>query len=141
MPNTAHDSDYAFRIETEPQFLPGQSDPASGRFAFAYTITITNTGQVPAQLISRHWTIEDASGRTEEVKGLGVVGEQPLLKPGEAFQYTSGCQLRTSHGIMHGSYFFVAVDGHRFDVPIAAFILQAGHGDEAALERVHRDVL
>jgi ApaG protein len=130
MPNTPSDRDYAFRIETEPRFLPEQSDPASNRYAFAYTITITNTGRVPAQLISRHWTIEDASGRSEEVKGLGVVGEQPLLKPGEAFQYTSGCQLRTSHGIMHGSYFFVAVDGHRFDVPIAAFILQSGNGGE-----------
>lgn len=130
MPNTPSDRDYAFRIETEPRFLPEQSDPASNRYAFAYTITITNTGRVPAQLISRHWTIEDASGRSEEVKGLGVVGEQPLLKPGEAFQYTSGCQLRTSHGIMHGSYFFVAVDGHRFDVPIAAFIMQSGNGDE-----------
>ena len=127
MPDTA----YAFRIDTEPQYLPEQSDPAAGRFAFAYTITITNTGRVPAQLISRHWLIEDAHGHTEEVKGLGVVGEQPLLKPGEAFQYTSGCQLRTSHGIMHGSYFFVAVDGHRFEAPIAAFILQSGGGGEA----------
>lgn len=131
MPNPARDSDYAFRIETDPQPMPEQSDPAAGRFAFAYTITITNTGRVPAQLIARHWTIEDASGRAEEVKGLGVVGEQPLLKPGETFQYTSGCQLRTSHGIMHGSYFFVATDGHRFDVPIAAFILQSGSGNEA----------
>ena len=131
MPSHANDTDYAFRIDTEPQFLPEQSDPASDRYAFAYTITITNTGRVPAQLIARHWTIEDASGRTEEVKGLGVVGEQPLLKPGEAFQYTSGCQLRTSHGIMHGSYFFVAVDGHRFDVPIAAFILQASSAGDA----------
>ena len=131
MSQHAHDSDYAFRIDTEPQFLPEQSDPAAGRFAFAYTITITNTGRVPAQLIARHWTIEDASGRTEEVKGLGVVGEQPLLKPGQAFQYTSGTHLRTSHGIMHGSYFFVAVDGHRFDVPIAAFILQSNGPGEA----------
>jgi ApaG protein len=126
MPNTAHDSDYAFRIDTKPRFLPEQSTPSADRFAFAYTITITNTGRVAAQLISRHWTIEDASGHTEEVKGLGVVGEQPLLQPGQAFQYTSGCHLRTSHGIMHGSYFFVAVDGHRFDVPITAFILQTG---------------
>ena len=131
MPQHRQDSDYAFRIETEPQFLPAQSDSAAGRFAFAYTITITNTGRVPAQLISRHWTIEDAGGRTEEVKGLGVVGEQPLLQPGEAFQYTSGCQLRTTHGIMHGSYFFVAVDGHRFDTAIAPFILQSCSGDEA----------
>ena len=121
---------YHFTIEVQPQYLPDQSEPDDGAYVFAYTITITNTGRVPAQLISRHWTIEDASGRTEEVKGLGVVGEQPVLKPGEAFQYTSGCQLRTSHGIMHGSYFFVAVDGHRFDVPIAAFILQSGNGGE-----------
>lgn len=125
MPNPTHDSPYAFRIDTTPQFLPEQSDPAMGVHAFAYTITITNTGRVPAQLISRHWLIEDANGLTQEVKGLGVVGAQPLLKPGETFEYTSGCQLRTSHGIMHGSYFFVAVDGHRFDVPIAAFILQS----------------
>ena len=125
MPKSDTDSDYAFRIDTEPQYLPEQSAPEAGRFVFAYTITITNTGRVPAQLISRHWTIEDAGGHTEEVQGLGVVGEQPLLKPGQAFQYTSGCHLRTSHGIMHGSYFFVAVDGHRFDVPIAAFILKA----------------
>ena len=131
MSQHAHDSDYAFRIETEPQYLPEQSDPVGHRFAFAYTITITNTGHVPAQLIARHWLIEDASGHTEEVKGLGVVGEQPLLKPGQAFQYTSGCQLRTSHGIMHGSYFFVAVNGHRFDVPIPAFILQSGNSGEA----------
>jgi len=124
MPDTA----YAFRIDTEPQFLPEQSDPVTGRYAFAYTITLTNTGRVPAQLISRHWIIEDAQGQTQEVKGLGVVGAQPLLQPGESFQYTSGCQLRTSHGIMHGSYFFVAVDGHRFDVPIAAFILQSDNG-------------
>lgn len=120
--------DYALRIDTEPQYLPAQSDPDADRFVFAYTITITNIGRVPAQLIARHWTIEDASGRTEEVQGLGVVGEQPLLRPGEAFRYTSGCHLRTSHGIMHGSYLFVAVDGHRFDVPIPAFILQADAG-------------
>ncbi len=136
MPNTAHDSDYAFRIDTEPQYLPEQSNPAAGRYAFAYTITITNTGRVPAQLISRHWVIEDATGHTEEVKGLGVVGEQPLLQPGQAFQYTSGCQLRTSHGIMHGAYFCVAVDGHRFDVPIAAFILEAGQAGKRG-RRLH----
>ncbi|MBM3387411.1 MAG: Co2+/Mg2+ efflux protein ApaG [Betaproteobacteria bacterium] len=125
------DTDYAFRIETTPQYLPEQSDPAGHRFAFAYTITITNTGRVPAQLIARHWLIEDANGHTEEVNGLGVVGEQPLLAPGQAFQYTSGCQLRSSHGIMHGRYFFVAVDDHRFDVPIAAFILQSGSAGQA----------
>jgi ApaG protein len=127
MPDTA----YAFRIDTAPTYLPQQSDPAAGVYAFAYTITITNTGRVPAQLIARHWSIEDASGHMQEVKGLGVVGAQPLLQPGQAFEYTSGCQLRTSHGIMHGSYFFVAVDGHRFDVPIAAFILQSGTPGDA----------
>ena len=119
------DLDYALRIETEPRYLPDQSAPEAGAFLYAYTVTVTHTGRVPAQLIARHWIIEDAQGHTEEVKGLGVVGEQPLLRPGEAFRYTSGCQLRTSHGIMHGSYFFVAADGHRFEVPIAAFILQA----------------
>ena len=122
---------YAFHAEAQPRYLPEHSSPERGIYSFAYTITITNTGRIPAQLISRHWTIEDASGHTEEVNGLGVVGEQPLLQPGQAFQYTSGCHLRTSHGIMHGSYFFVAVDGHRFDVPIAAFILQTGSAGES----------
>lgn len=117
------DTRYALRIETAPRFLPQQSLPDQGLYAFAYTITITNTGHVAAQLISRHWTIEDARGHTDEVKGLGVVGAQPLLQPGEAFQYTSGCQLRTPQGMMHGHYFFVAVDGHRFEVPIPAFVL------------------
>jgi len=78
---------------------------------------------VPAQLISRHWLITDSSGTTEEVKGLGVVGHQPLLKPGESFQYTSGCRLRTASGMMRGSYFFVAEDGERFDVAIQPFDL------------------
>ena len=133
MPSHANDTDYAFRIDTEPQFLPEQSDPASDRYAFAYTITITNTGRVPAQLIARHWTIEDASGRTEEVKGLGVVGEQPLLKPGEAFQYTSSTRLQTAMGIMSGHYFCVGVDGHRFEVAIPTFTLNvppAGAGPD-----------
>jgi ApaG protein len=131
------DTDYAFRIETEPQYLPEQSDPAGRRYAFAYTITITNTGRVPAQLISRHWTIEDASGHTEEVKGLGVVGKQPLLKPGEAFQYTSGCRLRTPSGTMNGHYFFVAEDGERFDVPIPLFLLEAHSSTHASARVLH----
>jgi ApaG protein len=97
------------------QHLPDQSDPAQSVFGFAYTVTISNTGDVPAQLISRHWLIDDAQGRREEVKGLGVVGQQPLLRPGESFQYTSGCRLRTASGSMRGSYFFVAEDGERFD--------------------------
>jgi ApaG protein len=117
---------YQFRVEVEPQFLPEQSMPAQGLYSFAYTITITNSGEVPAQLISRHWIIANAAGETEEVKGLGVVGQQPLLKPGESFQYTSGCRLRTPTGTMQGSYFCVAEDGERFDVAIPAFVLDDG---------------
>lgn len=94
-------------------------------YGFAYTITITNTGDISAQLISRHWTICDANGHVQEVKGLGVVGQQPLLRPGESFEYTSGCRLRTSSGSMHGSYFCVAEDGEPFTCPVALFVLEA----------------
>jgi ApaG protein len=117
---------YRFKVQVEPQYLPEQSAPAEDIYSFAYTITITNTGEVPAQLISRHWTITDALGESEEVKGLGVVGHQPLLKPGEAFQYTSGCRLRTPNGTMQGSYFCVAEDGERFEVDIPMFALDDG---------------
>lgn len=117
---------YRFSVAVEPQYLPDQSMPGEGVYSFAYTITISNTGEVPAQLISRHWIIADAQGGTEEVKGLGVVGHQPLLKPGESFQYTSGCRLRTPTGTMHGSYFCVADDGARFDVDIPLFVLDDG---------------
>ncbi len=117
---------YQFRVDVEPQYLPEQSSPAQDIYSFAYTITITNSGEVPAQLISRHWVIANALGELEEVKGLGVVGHQPLLKPGEAFQYTSGCRLRTPSGTMHGSYFCVAEDGERFEVEIPVFALDDG---------------
>jgi ApaG protein len=117
---------YAFQVEVQPRFLPEQSAPAQGVWSFAYTITITNTGEVPAQLVSRHWIITNELGHVEEVKGLGVVGQQPLLKPGESFEYTSGCRLRTASGTMKGSYFFVAEDGERFDVAIAEFGLDDG---------------
>jgi len=117
---------YQFRVEVEPQYLPEQSAPAQELYTFAYTITITNTGEVPAQLISRHWIIANALGELEEVKGLGVVGHQPLLKPGESFQYTSGCRLRTPSGTMQGSYFCVAEDGERFEVEIPVFTLDDG---------------
>jgi ApaG protein len=117
---------YRFRVEVEPQFLPEQSLPEQSLYSFAYTITITNTGDVPAQLISRHWIIANSAGEVEEVKGLGVVGHQPLLKPGESFQYTSGCRLRTPSGTMQGSYFCVAEDGGRFDVEIPPFVLDDG---------------
>ena len=114
-----------FSVAVQPTFLPEQSAPKDGVYAFAYTVTVTNTGEVPAQLIARHWVISDARGHTEEVKGLGVVGQQPLLKPGESFQYTSGSRLRTPTGTMHGSYFCVAEDGTRFEAPIALFVLEA----------------
>lgn len=118
-------TDYAVQIQVLAQYVADQSKPLQDVFAFAYTVTVTNTGRVPVQLISRHWEIQDERGHTEQVKGLGVVGQQPLLRPGEAFQYTSGCHLRAPSGTMHGSYFFVAEDGHRFDAPIGTFVLDS----------------
>ena len=117
---------YAFEVRVQPRFLPEQSAPAQGVWSFAYTITISNVGDVPAQLVSRHWIIRNELGETEEVKGLGVVGQQPLLKPGESFEYTSGCRLRTATGTMQGSYFCVAEDGERFEVEIPTFVLDDG---------------
>nr|WP_315138342.1 Co2+/Mg2+ efflux protein ApaG [uncultured Limnohabitans sp.] len=118
-------SAHTVQIDALPQYVADQSNPLQDIFAFAYTITVTNTGTVPVQLISRHWVIQDERGHTEEVKGLGVVGQQPLLRPGESFQYSSGCRLRAPSGTMHGSFFFVAEDGHRFDVSIATFVLES----------------
>ena len=123
---------YQFSCAVVPQYVPAQSSPSDDIYGCAYTVTITNTGQVPAQLISRHWEIVDANGHVEEVKGLGVVGHQPLLKPGESFQYSSGSRLRTPTGAMHGTYFCVAEDGQRFEALIPMFVLQAEagpHGD------------
>jgi ApaG protein len=117
---------YAFRVEVQPRYLPEQSLPEQGVWSFAYTITISNTGEVPAQLISRHWVITNEAGEVEEVKGLGVIGQQPLLRPGESFEYTSGCRLRTASGSMQGTYFCVAEDGERFEVEIPAFALDDG---------------
>ena len=112
-------------VRVEPRYLPEESDPLQETSGFAYTITLSNHGEVPAQLISRHWIILDADGHREEVRGLGVVGHQPLLKPGEGFEYTSGCRLRTPTGTMEGTYFFVKEDGASFEVPIPRFTLDA----------------
>ena len=128
---------YQFSCEVLPRYLPEQSAPDEGIYSFSYTVTVTNTGDVAAQLISRHWIISDANGHTEEVKGLGVVGHQPLLKPGESFQYTSGSRLRTPSGTMHGSYFCVAEDGERFEVAIALFVLEAAHGGNPPRRVLH----
>ena len=116
---------YKFQVEVQPHYLSEQSDPDGGLYMFAYTITITNVGNIPAQLISRTWNVNDANGTHEKIKGLGVVGHQPFLKPGEQFEYTSGTRLRTPTGTMHGSYFCVAVDGEKFDVDIPMFVLDA----------------
>jgi ApaG protein len=116
---------YQFSVDVVPRFLPKQSEPDEGRYLFAYTVTVRNTGDVAAQLLSRHWIITDADGQVEEVRGPGVVGEQPLLQPGQAFQYTSGCPLPTPVGSMHGSYQCIAEDGTAFEVPIPEFVLSA----------------
>jgi len=101
--------------------LPEQSDTQTGQHAFAYTITIRNSGDVTAQLIARHWIITDADGHVEEVRGLAVVGHQPLLKPGETFEYTSWTRLATPHGTMRGTFFCMTEDAHPFDAPVAEF--------------------
>jgi ApaG protein len=120
-----HPSKYQFTVEVTPRHLPEQSAPEEGLYVFAYTITITNTGDVAAQLISRTWNVNDANGLTEKVKGLGVVGQQPLLKPGQSFEYSSGTRLRTPTGTMHGSFFCVAEDGEKFDAEVPLFVLDA----------------
>jgi ApaG protein len=128
---------YQFSCQVSPRYLPEQSSAQEQVYAFAYTVTVTNTGDVAAQLIARHWLISDAAGLTEEVKGLGVVGHQPLLKPGESFQYSSASRLRTPTGTMHGSYFCVAEDGERFEAEIPMFVLEAQHGGEPAQRTLH----
>jgi ApaG protein len=114
---------YELTVEPKAAFVADQSDPAKDQYVFTYTITITNTGNVPAQLVSRHWIITDADHKVQEVKGLGVVGQQPMLKPGESFEYTSGASIPTSVGTMHGTYQMMAEDGRAFDVPIPSFTL------------------
>lgn len=117
------DKHYECSVTVRTEFLPDQSDLQAGRYAFSYHITITNTGTVAAQLISRHWVITDAEQKVQEVRGLGVVGEQPLLQPSATFEYASGTVLTTTVGSMHGTYQFTAVDGTQFNVPIPSFTL------------------
>jgi ApaG protein len=114
---------YEFTVSVRTQYLAEQSDPDRSNYVFAYTITIKNTGQVAAQLISRHWIIVDGNNHVEEVRGLGVVGHQPLLAPGMQFEYTSGTSLSTPQGSMRGTYFCVAEDGEQFEAAIPEFIL------------------
>lgn len=117
------DKKYEVTVSSQTQYIPEQSDEQNNRYVFAYTITIRNTGSAAAQLISRHWVITDATNQVQEVRGLGVVGAQPLLKPGESFEYTSGTAIATPVGTMRGSYQMVADDGTRFDAAIPEFTL------------------
>ena len=114
---------YAIDIRVDTRFLEDQSAPETGRFVFAYTIQLENSGQLPARLISRHWVITDGNGKVQEVRGEGVVGEQPWLRPGDRFEYTSGAVLETALGTMRGSYQMVSEDGTRFDAAIPEFTL------------------
>lgn len=114
---------YQMTVTVRTQYLEDQSDPDNSHYVFAYAITIKNSGDVAAQLISRHWVITDANNHVQEVKGLGVVGHQPLLQPGEHFEYTSGTTLATPQGSMRGAYFCVAQDGKQFEALIPEFVL------------------
>ena len=119
----AQEKPYDIEVNAATQYLAEQSDESAGRYVFAYTITIRNTGAVAAQLISRHWIITDAQGLVQEVRGLGVVGNQPVLRPGESHEYTSGTAIATPVGTMKGSYQMVADDGTRFEAQIPEFTL------------------
>lgn len=112
-----------FTCTVVPQFLEEQSNPSQQEYAFSYTVTIVNSGEVAAQLIGRHWVITDATGHVEEVRGLGVVGHQPTLQPGEKFEYTSWTRLDTPHGLMQGTFFCMTEQAHPFEAPIAPFSL------------------
>ncbi|MEO8672120.1 MAG: Co2+/Mg2+ efflux protein ApaG [Tahibacter sp.] len=118
---TRHPHDIEISVAT--RFVDEQSQPADNRYVFAYTITIHNSGKVPARLMSRHWIITDGNGKVQEVEGEGVVGEQPRMRPGEDFQYTSGAVLETAVGTMRGSYYLIDDDGTQFEAPIPQFTL------------------
>jgi len=115
------------RVSVSTTYIPNQSSPVAHRYVFAYTIRIANEGSDTAQLKTRHWVITHGNGRVEEVRGPGVVGQQPVLRPGEHFEYTSGCVLETPRGTMHGTYQMVAADGNQFDAEIAEFQLAMPH--------------
>lgn len=114
---------YECLVTVKTQYLADQSNIDASQYVFSYTIQITNTGKVAAQLISRHWVITDSANKVQEVRGFGVVGDQPLLEPGASYEYTIGTMLNTPVGTMHGTYQFTAVDGTQFDVPISTFTL------------------
>ncbi|HEX4858050.1 MAG TPA: Co2+/Mg2+ efflux protein ApaG [Usitatibacteraceae bacterium] len=114
---------YAIEVSAQSFFLPEQSDEENDHYVFAYTIRITNTGAIAAKLVSRHWIITDGDNQVQEVRGIGVVGEQPTLQPGQTFEYTSGSSLSTSVGTMRGTYHLTAEDGTRFDAAIPEFAL------------------
>ena len=115
---------YDTRVEVQVKYVLEQSDPENERYVFSYTVTIENHGEIATKLLSRHWYITDADGNMQEVEGDGVVGEQPYLKPGDGFRYTSGTILKTPIGSMHGEYHMIADDGTEFDTPIALFSLR-----------------
>jgi ApaG protein len=117
------ESRHKIRVDVDTSYLEDQSDPKERRYVFSYTITIRNEGTVPARLVTRHWIITDSNGKVQEVRGEGVVGEQPHLKPGQGFRYSSGAVLETPVGAMQGSYQMVTDEGEEFDAPIAAFRL------------------
>ena len=119
----ASENHHDVTVTAATRYLEDQSDEAAGRYVFAYTITLRNAGRISARLISRHWIITDAQGLVQEVRGLGVVGSQPMLRPGESFEYTSGASIATPVGTMRGSYQMVAEDGARFEAPIPQFTL------------------
>lgn len=116
-------SPYTIDVSVQTRFVPDQSKPDDGRYVFAYTITVRNEGEVPARLLARHWVITDANGKIEEVSGDGVVGEQPWIRPGDDYEYTSGAVLETPVGVMSGSYQMLADDGTRFNAAIPRFTL------------------
>jgi ApaG protein len=119
----AHRGQHSIEVVVATRFLDDQSAPRENRYVFAYTVRIHNAGQLPARLVSRHWVITDANGKVQEVKGEGVVGEQPWMRPGDDFEYTSGAVLETAVGTMRGSYQLIADDGTRFDAAIPEFTL------------------